>query len=95
MRHEVDSDLSVDDRTMALARVAALVALGAHAPSYVTACNAALANGATAEEVVGVLLAVGSLVGSVRMVAAAPRIALALGYDVDAALERGDPGALG
>jgi hypothetical protein len=36
-------------------------------------------------------MAVADAVGSARVVAAAPKIALASGYDIDAALERNDP----
>jgi hypothetical protein len=39
---------------------------------------------------VDVLLTVGPAVGSARLVSAAPRVALALGYDVAEALERFD-----
>jgi hypothetical protein len=38
-----------------------------------------------------VLVSVAGPVGSVRVVAAAPRIALAAGYDIEAALELPDP----
>ena len=49
-----------------------------------------IANAATAATAIGlfaVLKAVAGEVGSARVVAAAPRIALAAGYDVEAALE--------
>jgi hypothetical protein len=43
---------------------------------------------------VGTLIAVAPITGVARVVAAAPEFALALGYDIDAALEawNGDPG---
>jgi alkylhydroperoxidase/carboxymuconolactone decarboxylase family protein YurZ len=47
----------------------------------------ALAAGATADEVVGALVAVLPQVGTPRVVSAARNLALALGYDVSAALE--------
>ena len=52
------------------------------------------AAGATADEIVGTLMAVAPITGVARTVAAAPEFGLALGYDVDAALEswNGDPG---
>jgi hypothetical protein len=46
----------LDERTIALARVAALVALDGDPPSYQRECNAALASGATTDEIVGVLV---------------------------------------
>ena len=39
------------------------------------------------QEIVGVLIAVAPTVGLARVVSAAPELALAIGYDVDAALE--------
>lgn len=39
--------------------------------------------GASQEEIVGVLLAIAPVVGQARTVAVAPRLALALGYDVE------------
>jgi alkylhydroperoxidase/carboxymuconolactone decarboxylase family protein YurZ len=87
------AELGLDDRTVGLVRMAALIALDGESPSYLRECNAALASGATIDEIVGVLLAVASLTGSARIVSAAPRVALSVGYDVDAALESPDPPA--
>ena len=56
-------------------KVAALVRVGA------------LAEGATEEEVTGVLLAVAPVIGLGRIVGAAPGVAGAFGYDIEAALE--------
>ena len=47
----------------------------------------AQAAGASVDEVVGSLIAVAPIVGLARVVSAAPVLALAIGYDVDAALE--------
>jgi 4-carboxymuconolactone decarboxylase len=47
----------------------------------------ALASGATVDEIVGVLIAVAPTVGLARVVSAAPEVAVAIGYDIDAALE--------
>lgn len=49
-------------------------------------------SGATVEEIVGVLIAVAPTVGVARIVSAAPELALAVGYDIDSALERFDEG---
>jgi hypothetical protein len=43
--------------------------------------------GATSDEIVGCLIAVLSVVGVARVVSAAPKVGLALGYDVESALE--------
>ena len=47
----------------------------------------ALGAGATADDIVDTLIAVAPIAGGVRVVAAAPALALAIGYDIDAALE--------
>jgi alkylhydroperoxidase/carboxymuconolactone decarboxylase family protein YurZ len=78
---------TLDGRTHALVRVGALVAMDAAPPSYMEAIEAARRWGATSEEIVGCLVAVLPTVGVARVVSAAPKVALALGYDVDAALE--------
>ena len=78
----------LDSRTQALARVGALIALDASTPEYLSAVGLARAAGASADEIVGVLVAVLPSIGADRVVSAAPKLALALGYDVDEALER-------
>jgi hypothetical protein len=45
----------------------------------------------TSDEIVACLEAVTPVTGAARVVQCAPKVALALGYDVDAALERYDP----
>src|SRR4051812_27787691 len=77
----------VDARTDALLRIAALVAVDAPASSYRSAVSAAQIAGARLDDLFAVLVAVADDVGSARVIAAAPRIALAAGYDVEAALE--------
>jgi 4-carboxymuconolactone decarboxylase len=77
----------LDAKTHALVRVASLVSLDAAPVSYKWCVEAALAAGATADEIVGTLLAVAPLAGIARVVSAAPEIALGVGYDVQAALE--------
>ena len=58
---------------------------------YQSNIDAAFAAGATVDEIVGVLIAVGPTVGLARLVMAASPLGLAAGYDTDAALERLDP----
>lgn len=77
----------LDGRSFALVRLGALLALDAASSSYQATVASALAAGATTEEVVGVLVAVAPVVGTARVVAAAPEIGIALGYDVEAAFE--------
>ena len=77
----------LDPKTHALVRLGALVALDAAPASYQWNASMALASGATVDEIVGVLIAVAPTVGLARVVSAAPAVAAAIGYDIDAALE--------
>ena len=81
----------LDDRSEALLQIGALVALDAPQSSYQAAVGAAQRAGAELGDVLAALIAVAGAVGSARVVAAAPKIALAAGYDIEAALERNDP----
>jgi alkylhydroperoxidase/carboxymuconolactone decarboxylase family protein YurZ len=78
----------LDELTESLIRVAVLVTVDAPQSSYRTAVEGAMRAGATLDHLVATLLATIGTVGAPRVVAAAPRIALAAGYDVDAALEQ-------
>jgi alkylhydroperoxidase/carboxymuconolactone decarboxylase family protein YurZ len=80
----------IDERTEALMRVAATVAVDASPPSFQHAVALALAAGATRDEIVASLEAVTPVTGAARVVKCAPKVALALGYDVEFALERAD-----
>ena len=79
--------VELDQKALALVRLAALVAVGGAVPSYGAAVDAAVSSGASAAEIVEVLVGVVSVVGLPSVVAAAPSLALALGYDVEVALE--------
>jgi 4-carboxymuconolactone decarboxylase len=70
--------------------VAEAIAVAAASSSFQHAVAHALAAGATREEVVATLEAVMPVTGAARVVAAAPKLALALGYDVEGALEQFD-----
>ncbi len=86
----VGRDLESQDlnpKTLALVRLATLVAVGGAVPSYGAQADSAVGAGATAAEIVDVLVGVVPVVGLPSVVAAAPKLALALGYDVDEALE--------
>lgn len=76
-----------DDRTHALIRIGALIALDAAPAAYMDSVNAALRAGVSHEEIVGTLIAVLPTVGVARVVTAAPNLGLAMGYDVSEALE--------
>jgi alkylhydroperoxidase/carboxymuconolactone decarboxylase family protein YurZ len=80
----------IDAKTSALVRLGALIALDAPVVSYQSCITMALAAGATADDIVDTLMAVAPIAGGVRVVAAAPALALAIGYDIDAALEAHD-----
>ena len=77
----------LDAKTHALVRVGALIAIDAAPPSYMDPVESGLASGATVDEFVGALIAVMPTVGVARVVSAAPKLGLALGYDVVEALE--------
>jgi len=77
----------LDSRTQTLVAIGAAVCTDAPTKTFQSLVAAALLAGATAEEVVGALLAVAPAAGGPRVVSVAPKIALALGYDVDAAFE--------
>ena len=77
----------LDAKTHALVRLGAALAIDAATSSYQSAVEPALAAGASIAEIVGALIAVAPTIGLARVVSAAPELALALGYDVDAAIE--------
>ena len=77
----------LDPKTHAMVRLAALLAVDAAPSSYNASAELALASGASLDEIVGVLIAVAPTIGLGRAVSAAPELGLALGYDVEAALE--------
>ena len=82
---------ALDARTAALVRVGATVVVDAAPTSFQHAVAFALAAGASRDQIVATLEAVTPVTGAARVVQCAPKVALALGYDVDAALERYDP----
>jgi alkylhydroperoxidase/carboxymuconolactone decarboxylase family protein YurZ len=81
----------IDVKTAALVRLGATVAVDAAPASFQHAVALALAAGASHDEIVASFEAVTPVTGAARVVQCAPRIALALGYDVYAALESRDP----
>ena len=82
----------LDARTFALSKIAALIALGAPPASYAWQVANAVDDGASAEDILGVLRAVAPHVGAVRVVAAAPEIMVALGLQVPESAATGSRG---
>ena len=78
---------ALDARTAALLQVGASVAIGSSASCLEWSAGRALAAGATEDEIADVLLAIAPVAGLGRVVSAAPNVATALDYDVEAALE--------
>jgi 4-carboxymuconolactone decarboxylase len=72
----------LDARTYALVKIAALIALDAPPVSYAWQIGNALEEGATPEDILGVLRAIAFQVGGPKVVAAAPEIMLALGLEL-------------
>jgi 4-carboxymuconolactone decarboxylase len=70
-------------RTRTLVRLASLVAVDAPVTTLRWAVDLAACAGAGDDEIAGVLVAVGSDIGIARVVSAAPRLAMAIGYDVE------------
>ncbi|MCW3069860.1 MAG: hypothetical protein JWL67_2485 [Solirubrobacterales bacterium] len=83
-----DSDL--DAKTFGLVNLAALAATGGDDASYLLHVSAALDAGASVDEVISTLTAVGPNIGVFRMVAAAEPLATALGVNI--AAEEGNGG---
>ena len=79
--------IGLDTRLSALAGLAAALAVCSPFTTLRSLAEQAMAAGVTAEEMLGVLMAVGPTIGTARVVANTPTLALALGYNVDAALE--------
>jgi len=75
----------LDPKTLTLVRLAALIAVGGAVASYGAQADAVVSAGATAAEIVGVLVGEVGIVGLPCVVAAAPSLGLALGYDTNAA----------
>ena len=82
----------LDSGTTALMRLSALVTIGHTGPMLQEAVSDALDAGVGGDSVVGSLLALAPTLGVNHLVAAAPALAVALGYDLDASLESLDHG---
>lgn len=83
MRQGLKDVTGLDDRSFALVKLAALIAVDAPPASYVWQIGNAISEGVTPEEVLGTMWAVAPQVGGPRIIAAAPEIMLALGIALD------------
>jgi 4-carboxymuconolactone decarboxylase len=86
-----DQAAGLDPKTQALVRLAALVALGAAPVSFQWSVGVAMDAGATADDIVGILIAVAPISGLARVILATPDVALPIGYDIHAAFEELGP----
>jgi 4-carboxymuconolactone decarboxylase len=82
LREQLRAESSLDPKTFALVKIAALVALDAPPASYIWQVRGAVEAGASAREILGVLTAVAPQTGMTRVVAAAPEIMVALGLEL-------------
>jgi 4-carboxymuconolactone decarboxylase len=82
-RRQRGVERALSAETSALVHLGALLAAGGSTTSLRWAVELALQSGANDDEIVEVLVTVAAVVGSARVVAAAPRLALAIGYDIE------------
>jgi alkylhydroperoxidase/carboxymuconolactone decarboxylase family protein YurZ len=80
---------ALDPKTVAMLQVGVAVAMGSSLVCLEWSTGRALAAGASEDEIADVLLAIAPVAGLGRVVCAAPGVATALGYDIEAAL--GEP----
>ena len=90
LKLDLAASSALDPQTAALLRVGVSVAMGSPEVSLEWGVDRALAAGATKDEIADVLLAIAPVAGLDRVVAAAPYVGIALGYDIAAALEESD-----
>jgi 4-carboxymuconolactone decarboxylase len=81
--HRVPRPGGLAPSTSALVHLAGMLAAGGSTTSLRWAVELATQAGVRDEEIVEVLATVAAIVGSARVVAAAPRLALAIGYDIE------------
>ena len=74
---------TLTEKDVLLVRLGALLALGAATASLCATVERAKQLGVSESEIVGVLIAVAPAIGLARIVAAAPRLAKAIGYELD------------
>jgi len=90
LRPSLAGESELDAKTVALLQLAVSVATGSSAVCLQWSTARALAAGAAKDEIADVLLAIAPVAGLGRVVSAAPGVAIALEYDIDAALDEPD-----
>ena len=90
LRLDLAGTSALDPKTAALLQVGVSVAMGSPGVSLEWSVARALAEGASKDQIADVLLAIAPVAGLDRVVAAAPHLGTALGYDIAAALEEAD-----
>lgn len=85
------ASVAIDGRTAALVRLAALITRDSALPTYQRAVHEALDAGASVDEIVSLLLVLAEPAGSATVISAAPKLAMALDYDVEAGFEESAP----
>lgn len=83
-------EISLSPKVELLVQLGALLAVGAGAPLLKETVARASAQGATEGEIVDVLVAVGPTVGVANLVVSAPRLAMAIGYDLENGYSAGE-----
>ncbi len=83
-----DSAHVLEERTAALVRLSALIMRDSPLASYQRAANTALDAGVSVDEMLALLPLLAQLAGSTAVFNAAPKLAMALGYDVETGLEQ-------
>jgi alkylhydroperoxidase/carboxymuconolactone decarboxylase family protein YurZ len=81
--NDADDAADLDGRTLSLIRLGALVCVAAAESSIRKEVDSAVAAGASPAQIVAVLDAIAPVVGRPRIVKAAPKVAVALGADLD------------
>jgi alkylhydroperoxidase/carboxymuconolactone decarboxylase family protein YurZ len=84
---ETATDSRLDDRTSALVQIGAAVCCSASASVLSDLVRQARDAGSSDSDILGAFLSVAAVAGEPMVVKVAPRISLALGYDVDRAFE--------
>ena len=77
----------LDAAQAALVRLGALAASGGPEQAFQRTVAAALDAGVSPDEIVDALVCIAPVVGSTRVIAAAPKVAVAIGYDVEVGLD--------
>jgi 4-carboxymuconolactone decarboxylase len=82
LRGEWKARSGLDERSYALVKLAALIALDAPPASYLWQVGAAVQAGVSPEDLIGVLIAIAPQVGGPKLIAAAPELMVALGLSL-------------